>query len=531
VITKKNQVEPDLLSLVQDEVSELVRGSRLEKAPILSVDSPAGDGIPELKEAMYQQIKQLDGTGRLIPSVRKVFRLPIDRVFSVKGFGTVVTGTLQGGEISENEAIAVYPEENAGKIRGIQIFGEQTSSAKAGQRTALNLIGLDKEALDRGMTLGSPKTLGSSTRFTGSIRLLETAPSTIGQRDPIRFHHGSSELIGRVRLLDRKELKRGDRAVVQIQLAAPAVCSPGDRFILRRYSPLTTIGGGMVLDIQPPKVGRKDLPEYLAKLSAIDSSLTATPQDYAPLIEYLVQREGALGTDLKRLVTLTGLEEAALEKILEGLDSILIVASDPPLVVGRQNISTLRTLIREYLEQFHARKPLAPGLPREELRKRFLPGSSGHYFQFLLETWVEERAVDVRGSYVAFHGSEARLTPAQDVIRGTILQIVEDSALSARTLAEIAAEMQETPEEVRDVFYYMLETGEVLRVSGEMVVAPRQVAHLKKRLREAFPPGTLFTVPEFKEMFSLSRKYAIPLLELLDREKVTRRQGDGRMVV
>jgi len=278
-------------------------------------------------------------------------------------------------------------------------------------------------------------------------------------------------------------------------------------------------------------VRKKDLPKYLTELSVISASLNNSPQDYAPLIEYLVRREGAVGTDLKRLVALTGIAEDALEQILKSLDSILIVPSDPPLAVGRQNVATLRTLIRNYLEQFHASKPLAPGLPREELRKRFLPGSSGHYFQFLLERWVEERLMDLRGSHVAAHGKEASLSSAQEATRRRIRRIVEDSALSAPALAEIAAKMKQTPEQVRDVFYYMLETGEILKVSGEMVIAPKHVERVKKRLRSAFPSGTLFTVPEFKEMFSLSRKYAIPLLELLDREKVTRRQGDGRMVV
>jgi selenocysteine-specific elongation factor len=287
----------------------------------------------------------------------------------------------------------------------------------------------------------------------------------------------------------------------------------------------------MVLDIQPPRVARRNLPEYLLELSGIDSGLDSDPPNHVSLVEHLVRREGAVGSDLKSLVMLTGLQESALLQILENLKSVLLVPTDPPLAVSRESIAALCDSIRGHLKDYHSSKPLAVGVPREEIKKRFLPGSSGIYFQFLLEIWAAERVLSIQGKHIALYGSEIRLNPVQEEIRAKVLRTISGSALNAPTLAEIASQVSHPIEEVREVFYYLLEAGEILKVSGEMVLAPMHLDRLKERLHRAFPPGTLFTVPEFKEIFSLSRKYAIPLLEMLDREKVTRRVGDGRMVV
>ena len=533
VITKRDQVDQEILELVHYEAKELVKGSFLEDAPICSVDSISGTGITELKESIQKEVEALDRSDRLSPPVERMFRMPIDRVFTVKGFGTVVTGTPQGGEIHQEEPIAVYPGGQTGKIRGIQIFGEKTNKVRAGQRTALNLSGIDKEVLERGMVLGSPKLFKVSRRFDVSLRLLKSAPSALRSRDPIRFHHGSGEIVGRVYLKTDRKLEPGQSALAQIRLDDPTVCFPSDRFILRRYSPLTTIGGGIVLDGNPIKWRKKHREEHIAKLRQIES---AFKDPYCPrfetLIEYYVGLSGTLGIDLGLLGSYTGLNQSRVQEVLDGLETIQTIPMDPPVFVTTENLAELKEKIVNYLKSYHQNRPLSFGSSREELKERFLPGGSSPYFQFLLNTWQSDHnSIETRGSSVAIKGSKVSLTPAQEDTKARILDIIERSKLTTPTLDEVVQKIGKADAEVRNLLYYLLETGEILRISGDMVLLPSQLKRLEDRLRRNYPAGTTFSVSEFKELFSVSRKYAIPLLELLDRRKVTRRTGEARVVI
>ncbi len=532
VITKKNQVEEELLELVRDEARKLVLDSFLESAPIHSVDSLSGEGIPELKELMQRQIEALEKDHQISPPADRMFRLPIDRVFTVKGFGTVVTGTPLGGEIHRDAPIAVYPGDQTGKVRGIQIFGEQTEKVKAGQRTALNLSGIDKGILERGMVLGAPGFLQVSKRFDVGVELLKTAPRTLRNRDPIRFHHGSGQILGRIYLPASHGLEPGEKAIAQIRLNAPTVCFPGDHFVLRRYSPLTTIGGGVVLDGNPPRWREKDFLGNLVTLKHIESAFTSGSEpSFDTLVEYYIQRAGILGIDLNTISSLTGLNVSKVQKILGELDCVLSVSVEPPLFVTRSAVNLLKEKICRHLRGHHQSRPLSLGFPREELKERFLLRGSNSYFQFLLNIWQQEEAIEFCGGNVALHGSQVNLTPDQEETKTRILELIEHSGLNTPTLDEISANFGERKAEARDILFYLIERGEIVRISGDMVLLPSQLISLENRLRSKFPSGTAFTVSAFKELFSVSRKYAIPLLELLDRNKVTRRAGDSRIVV
>jgi selenocysteine-specific elongation factor len=532
-ITKKDQVDRELLGIVSDEVKDLVKNSFLETAPICMVDSLSGEGISELKEVLRQGIEELDRAGRVSPSVDRIFRLPIDRVFTVKGFGTVVTGTPQGGEIHQEEAIAVYPGGQTGKIRGIQIFGEKTEIARAGQRTALNLSGIDKEALERGMVLGAPKLLNTSQRFDAKIELLETAPSALCNRDPIRFHHGSGEMLGRVYLMGNRQLEPGQEVVAQIRLDDQSiVCFPGDRFVLRRYSPLTTIGGGIILDSNPRRWRKREFEENLSRLREIQSALTdeGGPR-FETLIQYFVERSGVHGLQLNSLCALVGLNSSKVQEILNSLENILMVPAEPPIFVAESNISRLKERIRLYLEKHHQNRPLSSGASREELKERFLPGGSSPYFQFLLSSWQQDNFIEIRGSSVALCGSRITLTPEQEDTRSRILKIIESSKLKTPTPDEIVKKLGGGKVEIREILFYLLERGEIVRIAGDMLLLPSQLESLERRVRDRFPSGTPFSVSDFKQLLSVSRKFAIPLLEYLDRKKVTRRTGDNRVVI
>jgi len=252
---------------------------------------------------------------------------------------------------------------------------------------------------------------------------------------------------------------------------------------------------------------------------------------FARLVEHYVERSGVLGIDLATLGSLTGLNTSKVREVLNGLEMIQTIPLEPPLFASRANVELLKQKISSYLQRYHRSKPLSFGSSREELKERFLPGAASPYFQFLLNTWQQENSIKMRGSCVALHGSEVRLTAEQEESKRGILRIIEQSKFNTPTLDEIVKKLGCKGADVRDLLFYLLESGDILKISGNMVLLPSQLRWVEDRVRTRFPSGTLFTVSDFKDLLSISRKYAIPLLELLDRNKVTRRTGDSRVVI
>lgn len=527
VLTKKNLVETDLLPLVEEEVRDLVRGSFLEEAPIVAVDSLSGEGLEGLKKVMLGEIAQIE-----LAASPQVFRLPVDRVFTIRGFGTVVTGTLSAGEVAKDDAVAVYPSHKEGKVRGLEIFSQKTDVATSGQRTALNLTGLEKEDLERGMILSRPGVFQPSHMMDAVVHILPSAPQPLKHRSPIRFHHGSGEFLGRVYLLEGHQIEPGASGLVQLRLDTPTVCCPRDHFILRRYSPLTTIGGGVILDNAPTKHSRRDLPEVLPALKQLwNHSPRGGRTADAALVEYLVRRKGAEGLDLDELVARTGLLPGYLLETLKLLDSVVLIPAEPALAVLKTGVDQIKQNILQFVTRFHANNPLAPGVSREELKKRFLGSASGTYFQFVLDELVSGKKIQVDSSTVALYGKRVDLAPEQQKIRDRIFELIEMNGLQPPTQDELLQQLPYPAERVREVYYFLLQKGELVRIGSDIVLPARQVGFLKDRVKQVFPSGQAFTVPQFKDLFNLSRKYAIPYLEFLDRERVTRRLGDKRIVL
>ena len=527
VLTKTKLVETELLALVEEEVRELLKGSFLEQAPVVPVDSLAEEGLDNLKKVMLEQIDQIK---RQAPP--RVFRLPIDRVFTVRGFGTVVTGTLNAGKLEKEESVTVYPSGKQGKVRGIEIFNEKVELARAGQRTALDLTGLQRSDLERGMVLSRLATFTPSHMFDAVVHLLPDAPTPLRHRSPIRFHHGSGEFLGRSYLLEGDRLQPGQTGLVQLRLDRLAVCCPKDHFILRRYSPVTTIGGGIILDNAPSKHSKQNLSRVLPQLQQLralwetrDSALDAT------LVEYFVKSKGVSGVDLPQLVSRTGLLEDYLLSLVKQLESVTLIPQEPILVVARASVEECKEALLQFLVDFHAENPLASGVPREELRKRFARHATPSYFQFVLEALEAEKKVQLHASIVALYGKRAKLGKDQQKICTQMLKAIERNALQPPVLDALVKELPFRPDDIRDVYHFLLQAGDLVRISGHFVLSRQQIDFLKAQVREFFPAGQPFTVPEFKDLFKISRKFAIPYLEFLDREHVTRRLGDKRVVL
>jgi selenocysteine-specific elongation factor len=531
-ITKKHLVEEELLSVVEAEVRELVEGSPLEEAPIVAVDSVSGEGVELLKETLLEEIGKSQQDIASARRSRQIFRLPVDRVFTIKGFGTVVTGTPYSGVLKKGDTVTVYPTLKAGKVRGVEIFNQDAEQAMAGQRTALNLSGLETEDLKRGMVISGSTALASSSMLDAIVHLLPTAPKGLKDRSAIRLHHGSAELIGRIHPLESNELRPGESMLVQFRLQSPTVCCPKDHFILRRYSPMTTIGGGLIVDSAPQKHREKDLPHILPELKKLWAMLKEQdPHLDGALVEYFVKLHRFSGVSLSNLVARTGFLEDYLLDLLKGLDSVVLISQEPLLAVFRPDLEEFETKIAQFLADFHSRNPLVVGVPREELKERFFGKAAHSYFAFVLKRMENEKKIQIKGSTVSLQGQQLVLNPEQDEAKEHILSLIQKKGLQPPSLEELLKTLPYDRSQVRDVYYFLLQQGELIRVSENIVLSPGRITSLQSQLKESFPSGRTFTVPEFKDLFGISRKYAIPFLEFLDRERITRRIGDKRIVL
>ncbi|MEE8349202.1 MAG: selenocysteine-specific translation elongation factor [Acidobacteriota bacterium] len=531
-ITKKDLADEELISVVEAEVRELVADSPLEKAPIVAVDSVSGDGVELLKETLRQEIEKSEETFLAADNAQRVFRLPIDRVFTIRGFGTVITGTPYAGVLKKGETVTIHPSGETGKVRSIETFNEPSELAMSGQRAALNLSGVEREDLLRGMVIARSNTFTPSSMLDAVIHLLPSAPKALKNRGAIRFHHGSAELIGRVHLLEEEELTPGHSGLAQLRFQSASVCCPRDHFILRRYSPMTTIGGGIVLDANPPKHHHKDLARVVPQLKKIWSALNdKDPNIDSILTDYLVGLHGHAGMSLAALVARTGLLEDHLLDLLGKLDSVVLIQQDPIWAVRKADLEILKAQIVEYLEQFHSNHPLATGMSREELRERFFSRAPNSHFQFLLKTLEDEDKITASSSVVSLHGRQVTLNSEQETLKMDILELTGKKGLQPPSLDELVRLFPQDATFIRNLYYFLLQQGDLVRISEDVVVAAAQIDSLKTRLTKSFPSGRTFTVPEFKELFQISRKYAIPFLEYLDRERVTRRTGDKRVVL
>ena len=530
-LTKKTLVEKELLSLVELEVRELLRGSLLEGAPVIAVDSVSGEGIEELKDILSEQIRKSEQHAAPSQDDHHVFRLPIDRVFSIRGFGTVVTGTPWGSTLRQGEMVTVHPSAKTAKVRGIEIFNQKSDSAKSQQRTALNLSGVQTEELRRGMVVSHTNTLVPSHTIDAMVQLLSSAPQVFKAGSIIRLHHCTEELIGRIFPLEGAALRPGCSMLAQLRLEGRVVCCPKDHFILRRYSPLRTIGGGVVLDSSPRRHRKKDLVEITPELKKLWSIWEAKDPMVDPaFLEYYVKLQGTSGMTLPQLVARTGFLPEYLLTLLKGADSIVLIPQEPLLSVFKPALEKLKEQLMELLSDFHARHTLAAGLQREELKERLMSKAPSAYFQYLLDLLQNEKKIQVNASIVSLSGKEVTLTAEQQKIRKSILELIADRELKTPSLSELIRQLPFDSDQIQQMFHFLIHCGELIRVNEDLVVAQAQIKALQRRLKELFPPGQSFTVGQFKEAFKISRKYAIPLLEYLDRQRVTQRIQDRRLV-
>jgi selenocysteine-specific elongation factor len=519
-LTKSDLVDADSLTLAKLALEEFLRGSFLDGAPIVSVSSHTHEGMDEMRKALAL----VAGTVPARDS-RYYFRLPIDRAFAMKGFGTVVTGSLVSGSLSPEDEVELHPGARRLRVRGVQSGGHKVESAFAGQRTALNLTGIDLNELHRGMVLTMPGHFSATRHLDARITLLDSA-RPLKSRARVHFHQGTAETVAEVALLDVAQLAPGRSALAYLILKDETLLLPGDRFILRQFSPLVTIGGGTVLQTVRRKRPRD--PEASRLLQILERG--NKEEVLAALIEAAPR-----GISLENVVARTAwLADDAIStaEVLERKNVLRILKRAPLFLASAARVNACAQNLREAVIQFHHANPLSDGMNKEDLRARAASDAGPDIFQVALDQAVAAGELSVVGDIIKQAGHSVNLNREEAEARRKIEDAFEKAGLTPAEPAELLAALGLNPKLAQNLLQLLLRERVLVKVTEGIILHARTLAHLRQLLQEyKRDHGSRLTVPAFKELTGVSRKFAIPLLEHFDRTGVTRREGDTRVIL
>ena len=515
-LTKIDMIDdPEWLDLVENDVAEVFKGTVLETAPILRVSARKGIGLDELRNA-------LDDCLRMQPARADHARprLPIDRVFSITGFGTVVTGTLVDGSLKVGDEVEILPEGIKTRIRGLQTHKHKEETAQPGSRVAANITSVETSQIRRGDTLARPGKYHPTRRLDAGIRLLADASTALEHDDEVKFFSGTTEMLARVRVLGADRILPGEKGIIQLEFQDPVVVEKRDHFILRRPSPGETLGGGRVIDPAPRGRYKRFAETELARLDALQKG---TPAENL-LIILKASRECSVA-DLSRrgglsipqtTVLLEGEELAGEILVLKGTQGHLQADS---VIIARSSWVDLTHQVTGVLAEYHKAYPLRPGMPREELRARLKLSQA--QTQFFLPRWQEEGIFRDLGTTLALATHKIELDPAQKKAADELLRKFELEPPSVKDCQQMVG---------AEVYSVLLADGSLAQLNGEVVITGRQYQDWLAKTREQLRSAGKITVAEFRDRNNTSRKFALAFLEDLDAKGITRREGDYRVL-
>jgi len=514
-ITKRDLVEDDIVDLVRLEIEELVAGSFLAGKPIVPVSSVTGAGLDDLRRALLSSVAEVEDRD----ATTRVFRLPIDRVFTMKGFGSVITGTTYAGRLNIDTDIEVLPGGKRSRARNIQVHGEARDYASAGERTSVNLPDIDLDALHRGQQLVTPNTLRTSQVITARLDLLSDA-KPLKEQTRIRFHHLSAELLGSIRFVDQTaELKPGTSAYIQIRLESPVVAVAGDRFVIRRYSPALTVGGGVILDAHLPKLSRNTRAELLGTLAS------GTLHER---VELMAKLEGLRGLTMHEVQARTGIRIDTLTKELKNVPHL--ADSGERRWIHHDVLIDFRRKSMEFLRAYFEENRMALNVPKSEFVQKLLPRNADvAMINFLLQDLAREKIVAIAGDALDIPGRSKTLGGAEGELARMIESRFAEAGLAPPPVSELINERTQKARVIEGVIGFLVKQGTLVRLAEGIYVHRDALAAARERISTR--AGDMIDVGHFKEYFGLSRKIAIPLLEWMDREGVTKRVGDSRKVL
>jgi selenocysteine-specific elongation factor len=519
VLTKTDMVDEEWLGLVQEDVAEYLSGTFLAGAPIVPVSAVTRQGLDELVRVLDEMVGGLDERPTFGP-----WRLPVDRVFTMKGFGTVITGTAVGGAIAIGQEVEIYPRDVTAKVRGLQVHNQEVQEARRGQRTAINLQGVEKAVIERGDVVASPGSLKPSLWVDVDCAALKDMLRPLKHRAPVRFHTGTGEIMGRVMFLDRDDLKPGEHCYCQVRLESPVAVMAGDRYVLRSYSPVATVAGGIILHPHPGRHKRRR-PEITADLATLQQG---TSSERIAVHARLSGEAGITASELVRLVNLPGKD---LERLLtEMLNKHELVRFDKEggRMIARVVQEDLAAKALALLTEFHAGQPLKPGMSREEFKQRLSPGIETKLFAHLLRKLSDEGKLIADKDLLRLPDHQVRLAGGAMALRARLEKAYAEGGLTPPLYKELAE--KEDKKEAKQVMQVLLNEGVLVKIKEDLYYHAEALAEIKSRLVAFFAEHERLGAQQFKEITGLSRKYLIPLLEHFDATQVTIRVGDERVL-
>jgi selenocysteine-specific elongation factor len=543
-LTKADLVDEELLELAHAEVEDFVKGSFLENAPIIPISSKTGAGIDVLKNALLALAEKTE------PKVTSATpRLPVDRAFSIKGFGTVVTGTLIAGELKNADEIEVLPNGRRTRVRNLQTHGRDTDVAHAGQRTAVNLQGISIDQAARGSVLALAGRLRPTSMLDVRLELLKSASRPLLHRARIRLHHGTVEVMARVSLISNQEsvvrnqetehnpqsatrnpqsIEPGGSDFVQLRLEEPIAALPGDRFIIRSYSPQITIGGGVILDALPEKHRLRD-----SHIRLVLEKLEST-KDFINRAGTFIEMAGERGMTATEIIAKTGATDSQISEIaatLKQTNRVIEISNTPLILISKNAFDSLGEQVLERLKAHHKREPLSLGISREEVRERIFGNLAPEIFRAVIAYLAEKNQIVAERDALSMTAHKPALTGADADTKQTLEAAIKATGLQAGTLEDIAATTKVNINLVKKFYNLLVAERRIVRV-GEFVFHVDALEGLKAQVRAYKSVSSKIDVAIFKEITGgLTRKYAIPLLEFLDRERITRRIGNEREIL
>jgi selenocysteine-specific elongation factor len=522
VLTKADMVDKDWLELMEEEVREYFKGTFLQASPIHAVSSKTGEGIAELVNAIdsaTDEVEAKDTEGH--------FRLTVDRVFSVSGFGTVVTGTIISGRISEGEAVQLYPSKVVSKVRGIQVHESSVKFAEAGQRCAINLANVKVEDVKRGDIISKEAVMEPSMIVNCSLNYLSSCDKPLENRQRVKLYHGTSELLCRVVLLEKEELQPGERAYVQLRLEEPLTAQRNDRFVIRNYSPMYTIGGGIIIEPVTAKAKRFNK-DYVEELKIKESGSAES------ILEKTVEKLSSEYPDAQVILKALGKNDEKLEEALEALvsDKILIklTSLDKPIYIHKKFIKTKALDIEKLLQRFHSDNPLKAGISKEEFKNKiFGKNIKQKTYDELLQHLIERNIISLHGSFISLYDFEIKYTKEQLRTKNKILSSFEEAKYAPPKYEELA-EGEKDKKAFKMVFDSLLDMGELMKAADECIFLGRYYEEAKENVVKFIQENGSISAAQARDIWSTSRKFAVALLENFDSIKLTRRVEDTRVL-
>jgi selenocysteine-specific elongation factor len=522
VLTKADMVDEEWLSMVKEDVKNEFRSTFLENAPLYAVSSKTGVGIKELIEAVdnaTEQVEAKDTEGH--------FRLTVDRVFSVSGFGTVITGTIISGRINEGETVQIYPSNIVTKVRGIQVHESSVKFAEAGQRCAINLANVKVEGITRGDVISKENLMEPSMIVDASLYYLKKVEKPLENRQRVRLYHGTSEILCRVVLLDKDELNPGERGYVQLRLEAPLTAQRGDRFVIRSYSPMDTIGGGIIIEPVSKKAKRFDT-EYIEELKVKESGKSES------IIENTVYNLSDTFPEVSSILKSLGKNEEAivdkLDELVRNRKIVMLTALDKAIYVHNKFLKEKAEKLEEILVRYHSANPLKAGMPKEEVKNKiFGKGIKQKSYDEILNIFAERNNIKINGTFIANYNFEINYTKEQLRIKDKIISAYAEEKYMPPKYEDLSAN-EKDKKNFKMVYDSLLDTGILFKVSEECILLKEHYDASKVLVVDFIKENQSITAAEARDIFNTSRKYAVALLEHFDNIKLTKRIEDNRVL-